>query len=139
MSAINACLRTLVTNKNNIASFSYTGIQHELTDRIIYLLEASSNESIIPCRYHPKTSFPLYTDSILDCCSGLGLSSGLPNHWRAYERQQSGSSASGEKSTAVLFTEEVEIKRIHKTAETRPFSSSASSGLGTRLDNRCLR
>ena len=75
-------------------------------DRIVYLLEASSNESIISRGYHPKTSFLLYTDSIADLCSGLGLSSGLSNRWRAYERQRSWSSVSDdecEKRTAVLL------------------------------------
>ena len=104
MSAINACLRTLVKSKNSVALFSTTGIQHKLRDRIVYLLEASSNESILSCRYHPKTSFPLYTDSIAGRCSGLGLSSGLYYCWRAYKRPQFGSSASDDvcqKSSAV--------------------------------------
>ena len=144
---------TIARSKNCIALFSTTGIQHRLTDRIAYLLEVSSYESIISRRYHPKTSFPLYTDSITDCCSGSGLSSGLSNCWRTYERQ-SGSSASdayvAEKSTAVLLLRHTlsDVSIIHvcgsdgipqrlstyaKRLKPCPFSSSTSSGLGTRL------
>ena len=39
---------TIVRCKNSVSFFSTTGIQHKLTDRIVYLLEPSSNESIIP-------------------------------------------------------------------------------------------
>ena len=66
----------------------------------------SVNWHIISCRYHAKTSFPSYTERIADRCSGLGLSSGLSNQLRAYERQRSGSFASSdvcEKSSAVLL------------------------------------
>ena len=80
MSVINACLLTLFKSKNSIVLFSTTGIQHKLPDRIAYLLKASGNESIISRRYHPKTSFPPYTDSIVDHCSSLGLCSGLSSH-----------------------------------------------------------
>ena len=106
MSVMNACLWTPVRSNNSVALFSTTGIQHKLTHRILHLLEASSNESIISHEYHPKTSFPLYTDSIADRYSGLGLNSGLSDRWRAYKRQRSWSSASDdvyEKSIAVLL------------------------------------
>ena len=83
MSAINVCClcQASIRSKNNIALFSTTGIQHKLTDRIVYLLEASGTKSIISHRYHTRMSFPLYMDSIADSCSGLGLSSGLSNCW----------------------------------------------------------
>ena len=89
--------------------------------------------------------------SIADRCSGLGLSSGLSNRWRAYERQWSGSSTSEdacEKRTAVLLLCHAlldvsiicgsgliapQLSACTKRLKPGPFSSSASSGLGTRL------
>ena len=41
-----ACI--LVCEYHSIALFSTTVIQHKLTDRIVYLLEASRNKLIIP-------------------------------------------------------------------------------------------
>ena len=104
MSAINASLLTLVRSKNSVALLSTTRMQSKPTDRIIlsvnlchiYWKSLVTNWlfSINSHRYHPKISFPLYTDSIADHYVGLGLSWGLSNHWRAYDRPWSGSSAS---------------------------------------------
>ena len=160
MSAINACrlCQASIGSKNSIALLSTTRIQHKWTDRIVYLLEASGNKSVISRRCHTKTSFPLYTESIMDRCSGLGLSSGLSNCWRTYERQWCGSFASDDVcKKAVQYCyyiahcwtcvhnmwkrwNSTAIKRMCKWLKPDPFSSSASSGLGMRLasDIVCL-
>ena len=96
MSVINACCvcQGSVRSKNSVALFRTTAIQHKLTGRIVYLLESSSNKSIIFCRYtyHTKLSFPLYTELIADCCSDLGLSSGQSKPLEGlYERLWPGS------------------------------------------------
>ena len=154
MSSITACrlCQTSVTSKNSFALFSTTWIWHKLTGRIVHLLEVSGNKLVISRRYHTKTFVPLYEKSVADCLSGLGLSSGLSNCWRAYEGQQSGSSVSDDvcERKAVQYCyyimrcqmsvdnlqkpwNSTTIEQVCKQLKTGPFSSFASIGLGMRL------
>ena len=60
-----------------MALFSTTGIQHKWTQNCTCTSTGSIWSQIDfpkPVGSHIKTSFPLYADSIVDCCSGLSLS-----------------------------------------------------------------
>ena len=88
---IQACLLTQVRSKNNVALFSTTGIVNWQTELYIYwkrlvtdwLFPVGTPKNVLPSVHR------LNRGLLLRFRSHLGLS----NHWRACERQQSGSSA----------------------------------------------